>query len=537
MTWISLICLLVLSGTALGGYGGGYGGASVSQVPKLIAMMLDRPAPRPIISQGYGQVQQPLTVDWSSTLTQQQDLTNQQILQPTGYGTTITRTLPIQGYGQVNQGYGTMPSFQQFDQVVVPQVPVLTPADQLCRGQRPETIIPIEDNRKFVVCLDDSKGVEQQCPKGLFYHPTSLRCERKLGPLENICASQPCLNGGQCIPTDSSYQCQCAPGFDGQTCELDARICQTQFPCGQSPDVKCQSFRLGAALQYICIFQGGYAYGLSTSQIVSSPCRDIDGPQALSVTNHGFIMCDGERMHIESCPGGTVWDDLNKACVWPDMQVAPQLDQTLGYGQISYGQQQPKLIPSTYGTEWTVPQPEQPKLIQSTYGTEWTVPQPEQPKLIQSTYGTQWTVPQPEQPKLIQPTYGSQMNLIRSLPPPPPPRHHHRHHHTKHLNGYNSQIVVPQLEQPTSIQSSYGAQWPAPQPDQPKFIDSSYGLQTNFIKPQLDLSPQVQTSYGSQTNFIKPQFDLSPQVQTSYGYQQPQLPSQDVVAVKQLSAY
>ena len=30
-------------------------------------------------------------------------------------------------------------------------------------------------------------------------------------------------------------------------------------------------------------------------------------------------MCDGDRMSIESCPGGTVWDDVNKACSWPDM--------------------------------------------------------------------------------------------------------------------------------------------------------------------------------------------------------------------------
>ena len=42
-------------------------------------------------------------------------------------------------------------------------------------------------------------------------------------------------------------------------------------------------------------------------------------------------MCDGERMFVESCPGGTIWDDLNKACVWPDMQAAaPQLDQQQG---------------------------------------------------------------------------------------------------------------------------------------------------------------------------------------------------------------
>jgi hypothetical protein len=42
-------------------------------------------------------------------------------------------------------------------------------------------------------------------------------------------------------------------------------------------------------------------------------------------------MCDGERLFVESCPGGTIWDDLNKACVWPDMQTtAPQLDQQQG---------------------------------------------------------------------------------------------------------------------------------------------------------------------------------------------------------------
>ena len=88
----------------------------------------------------------------------------------------------------------------------------------------------------------------------------------ELGPLENVCASQPCLNGGQCASDDTSYKCQCAPGFDGKNCELDARVCQTQQPCGQSPDARCQSFRLGAALQHICILQDGLAYGISTQQ-------------------------------------------------------------------------------------------------------------------------------------------------------------------------------------------------------------------------------------------------------------------------------
>ncbi len=160
-------------------------------------------------------------------------------------------------------------------------------SDTLCRGQQAETVIPIDNGRRFVVCLDDSKGIEQECPKGLFYHPDSQRCERsmlsfsslnffilkflfpsiELGQLENPCASQPCLNGGQCVQSDvSSYQCQCPAGIDGKQCELDGRTCQTQQPCGQSPDTKCQSFRIGAALQYVCILRNGQAYGLNAQQ-------------------------------------------------------------------------------------------------------------------------------------------------------------------------------------------------------------------------------------------------------------------------------
>jgi hypothetical protein len=303
MTWISLICLLVLTSSAFGqsGYGSGYGAAPVQQIPKLLSVIRDQSIQRPLLpsiqipTQAYGQ-QLPVFNQRTLPIVQ----TDMSLLQPKQYG----------GYGQgfISQkvlptvNYGIMP---QMDQVPQPApVPVPTQADILCQGQQPETIIPVENGRKFIVCLDVGKGVEQECPRGLVYHQTSQRCERKLGPLENPCSLQPCLNGGQCVATDvSSYQCQCAPGFDGETCELDARICQTQQPCGQSPDSKCQSFRLGAALQYICILQDGLAYGLSPQQAVPSPCQGIDGPQALAVSKDGFILCDGERMHVESCPG------------------------------------------------------------------------------------------------------------------------------------------------------------------------------------------------------------------------------------------
>jgi hypothetical protein len=95
---------------------------------------------------------------------------------------------------------------------------------------------------------------------------TSFSIDLETGPLENQCLSQPCLNGGHCESDGSSYQCQCPQGFEGKACEFDARTCQTQQPCGQSPGTQCQSFRLNAALSYVCILQDGLAYGLSAQQ-------------------------------------------------------------------------------------------------------------------------------------------------------------------------------------------------------------------------------------------------------------------------------
>jgi hypothetical protein len=535
MTWISLICLLALSSTAFGqyGYGSDYGSApAVKQVPKILSVMREQIVPRPLVSslpvatQSYGQPQQLLTTEWSTPLVQQQDTSFQQKLQG-GYGssfvapTIMQKTLPVQSYGQISQGYGAVPIISQFDQQIqVQPVQTLTQADILCRGQQAETVIPLENGWKFVVCLDDGKGVEQQCPKGLYYHSASQRCERKLGPLENLCASQPCLNGGQCVPTDSSYQCQCAPGFDGKNCELDARVCQTQQPCGQAPDTKCQSFRLGAALQYICIFQDGLAYGLSVSQAIPSPCQGVDGPQALAVSNHGFIMCDGERLFVESCPGGTIWDDINKACAWPDMlAVGSQSDQQQGYGQSSYTQQKTLVSQPTYDNQWTVQQlpsfgyatktiiPQVVKTIQS-YGGQLNNQQLDQSDFGQSSssssYGSQYAVPQ--QPKVIQSSYNTQTLVPQQLDQPSSFSNQYTVQQPKQLPAYGGEIISRHFEQPKLIQSSY-AQTIVPQVktiqsyggqlEQPKFVQpSTYGSQLTVQQPQIRL---VQPTYGAQT--------------------------------------
>ncbi|CAF1415471.1 unnamed protein product [Adineta steineri] len=376
MTWISVVCLLALSSSAFAGPAyGGYGGSFTRSI--LPTPMMHREAPQAY--GGYSAPSVPRTLpvhSYGQSYESAPRFIKAELPAPVqSYGQSydsaprllkVELPAPVQSYGQ---SYDSAPRLLKADlPEPTQQVQIMTPADLLCRGQVAETVIPLDGGRKFVVCLDDSKGTEQFCPKGLFYHTTSRRCERQLGAFEDLCISQPCLNGGQCIPTDSHYQCQCDAGFEGKNCELDARICQTQQPCGQAPGSRCQSFRVGAALPYICILDDGSSYGLTYTQPIGSPCRGIDGPFALTVTNKGFAMCDGERMHIDSCPGGTEWDDSIKACTWPD-QTTEVEEKTLvapTYGGSSYSESRRFIAPSvktlSYGSSF------EPKVL-SGYGS------------------------------------------------------------------------------------------------------------------------------------------------------------------------
>jgi hypothetical protein len=343
MAWISLICLLALSSSVFGRSFSTAGSFLTPSLPKFGSGMTPQ-FPR-------------IETQIRDEIKQQQPFipTEHKVLSGFGQSTDLslgvqqdTPIAPIQQ--QISTGYSSYGG-QTLPKVLhmLPPKRVLTEADILCKGQRAETVIPIEHGHKFVVCLDESKGVIQHCPKGLRYHSETRRCERKFQP-ENPCAIQPCLNGGKCVATDrSSYQCQCSSGFDGKHCELDARMCQTQQPCGLSSDVKCQSFHVGAALQYVCILQDGHAYGLSAQQTHLSPCQDVDGPFPLAFSDKGFIMCDTDRLFVQSCPGGTVWDNINKACVWPEMQAVVN-GQLAADQQLSqrYGEQRSFVAQPTY---------------------------------------------------------------------------------------------------------------------------------------------------------------------------------------------
>ena len=217
-------------------------------------------------------------------------------------------------------------------------------------------------------------------------------------------------------------------------------------------------------------------------------------------------MCDGESMFVESCPGGTVWDDLNKACVWPDMQgvVGASLADQSQSQQSSYGSIQ-RSMNTQYGPQIHHQRPvqhEQPKLISSYSQSP-----------VRSSYGSQMTVQQPQIKQFQLPqqqdqqtsSYGSQQQI--QLP-------------QQQMQLPQQQIQLPQQQDQQT--SSYGSQQQMQLPQQQMQLPQQQD-QTEQIQQQFQLPQQSQTSsYGSQQSIQRPQI-----------WQQPIQRQQDIRPVQQ----
>jgi len=178
-------------------------------------------------------------------------------------------------------------------------------------------------------CENDTSGFECHCAPGY----RGLTCEASI----EECADKPCLNGGACSEGVAGYVCACAPGFVGTNCEVNLDDCAPS-PC-QNGGV-CED---GIA-NYTCHCPPGYG-GANCEALIDScasqPCQngaactsgvaayscmcqagftgtscetDIDDCAARPCHNGGTCI-DGVAAYACSCPpdwGGDTCDvDLN----------------------------------------------------------------------------------------------------------------------------------------------------------------------------------------------------------------------------------
>ncbi|XP_071506100.1 uncharacterized protein [Diadema antillarum] len=115
--------------------------------------------------------------------------------------------------------------------------------------------------------------------------------------LDDECRSSPCLNGGSCIDGNSSYTCQCPPGYTGINCETDVDECSSA-PCQH--DGTCIDLINGFSCNCTERYEGAMCQDV-VDFCCSQPCLN-DGTCSLSESgyncscSYGF---EGENCEID----------------------------------------------------------------------------------------------------------------------------------------------------------------------------------------------------------------------------------------------
>ncbi|XP_030623800.1 protein crumbs homolog 2a [Chanos chanos] len=102
-----------------------------------------------------------------------------------------------------------------------------------------------------------------------------------------VCESLPCVNGGTCQDLFNLFGCDCLPGWEGQSCELETDECGSQ-PCLHG---MCHDHLAG----FDCTCDAGYT-GLTcevdVDDCVDSPCQN--GGTCVDGVNHYTCICPPE---------------------------------------------------------------------------------------------------------------------------------------------------------------------------------------------------------------------------------------------------
>ncbi|XP_053211719.1 cubilin-like [Panonychus citri] len=129
---------------------------------------------------------------------------------------------------------------------------------------------------------------------------------------ENLCSTNPCRNGGTCLPAFQSYICECREGWDGANCDSDVDEC-LKF---SFTDLGCQNgatcINLPGTYQCNCI--NGF-YGVHCTQR-SDDCSSSSNE---ALCGHGICLSVGKpvagKPHYTClCDQGWTTDGVSPAC-------------------------------------------------------------------------------------------------------------------------------------------------------------------------------------------------------------------------------
>ncbi len=139
------------------------------------------------------------------------------------------------------------------------------------------------------------------------------------------CASLPCKNGGMCTDGQGTFECTCAPGFEGNTCETNINECAPN-PCLNGG--RCSD----GANTFMCTCTAGYQgerCEIANDDCDPNPCRNggtcedlaMGGVKCTCSAGYSGAQCE---VNINECApnpcmnGGTCADGINKyTCTCP----------------------------------------------------------------------------------------------------------------------------------------------------------------------------------------------------------------------------